>query len=166
MIKRLVMIFAAAAIIILGFVECRGVAEAKLIMKPREAVVLAEVKGTVEVKPATYKAVWVAGKASTSLLQGDEIRTGKNSKAVIHINDDPESIKVELESESALTIVRLAANTLTKNKGILLSLSLGKATVRAKNMGPKSILEIKTPTSTVSSRGDSSSFSVQVGNLE
>lgn len=155
-----------AAIIILASAECRGSVEAKLVMKPQRIAVLAEVKGTVEVKPATDKAVWVAGKASTSLLRGDEIITGKDSKAVIHINGDPESIRVELEGESRLTIVELVTDALTKSKGTLLSLGIGKATVRTRNMTPGSSLEIKTPTSIVSSRGVSSSFSVQVEHPE
>lgn len=164
MIRSVRVIF--AAIIVFGFAECRGIAEAKLAMSPRRTAVLAEVRGTVEVKPATDKAVWVAGTASTSLEPGDIIRTGKDSAAAIRINGGVESIVAELKSESQLSIIALTADAATGRKSTMLSLKIGEVMVRTKNMNPGSNFDIATPTSIVTSRGGSSSFSVQVERLE
>ena len=128
--------------------------------------VLAEVEGTVEVKPSTSKAVWVAGVANTALVVGDLIRTGKDSYATIHINQDAETINIELKSQSQLELVELSTNTATGRKKTILSLGAGEAMFKTKNMGADSKFEVKTPTSVIEPQGSKSVFSAQVEHAE
>jgi hypothetical protein len=158
MLKAIKIISVTAVIFNMGLGAL--VAEANTLIKPQEMATLAEARGTVEVKPAAGKAVWVAGAASTSLVQGDMIRTGTDSAATIRINEGAGSIVVELANDSLLSIVKLMTNVSTGTKDILLSLDLGEATIKTKDTDQRSKFEIKTPTSIVSSNGGSSSFSV------
>lgn len=123
---------------------------------------MAEVQGTVEMKPSSEKAVWVAAAANTSLAQGDIIRTGEKSYAFIHINGASGNAVIELKENSQLTIVTLARAASRENRSTLLSLDIGEANIKTKNMDKRSVFEVKTPTSIIAAEGNSSSFMVQV----
>lgn len=140
--------------------------ETAIATQARRAATLGEVRGAVEWKANPEVAEWTAGVKDTHLPAGSVIRTGRDSIVVIQINGDAENITAELDSESRLSIVELAISTSSGKKSTMLSLELGKATIKTKNISPGSILEIKTPTSIVSSQGRNSSFNVQVERLE
>lgn len=132
----------------------------------RRTATLAEVKGSVEVKPSTPKAVWVRGPANTALAEGDIIRTGNGSSAIIHISGDTENASIELGADSQITIINLAANAGGLKKNLVLSLETGEALVKTKRHEAGSVIEIQTPTSTVMSSGGSATFTVKAEKVE
>lgn len=132
----------------------------------KRTAVLASVDGSVEMKPSSEKAVWVAGAANTSLAAGDSVKTGKDAHAIVRIDGGAGDIIAELKSQSQLTILEMTANAATKKTTTLLSLDIGEATFKTNKTIDGSKLEVKTPTSIVASEGDTSSFSVQVEKVE
>lgn len=141
----------------------------KIALKPRRLAFLAGFKGAVEWKDGAPGSDWASAAEDTALSAGSTVRTGKDSSAVIMINGDSgdaESVSIELDSESRISIVEMAVNASTGNKSSLLSLELGKADVKAKNLRKGSVFEVKTPTSVISAQGSDSSFRIQVERSE
>jgi hypothetical protein len=125
-----------------------------------------EARGAVEWKGGPSGVEWMAAAKGAALPVGASVRTGKDSHAVIVINGEPESINVELDSESRISIVELSRDAASGRKNTLLSLEIGRVNVKAKSLAKGSAFEIKTPTSVVSPQGSDSSFNVQVEKLE
>lgn len=126
---------------------------------------LYEISGSVEMKSGDNGG-WSAAKIGTTVPVGGSVKTGKDSYATIRIDDGAETIFIELDSDSKLTLVELATGRTTGNKTTLVSLDMGKANVKAKNLSKSSVFEIKTPTSVLKTQGSDSSFNVQVEKLE
>ncbi len=130
----------------------------------KRTAVLAAVQGSVEVKPAMGE--WVPGRARTALAEGDFIKTGKNSWALITIGGPAETATVELRETSNMELKTLTANEKTGMSTTLLDLYAGEVMVKARAADEdKSMFEVKTPTSIVAVQGGKASFSVKVDQM-
>jgi len=127
----------------------------------KRTAVLMAVQGTVEIKPAIGE--WVPGTAKTALAEGDFIKTGKDSWALININGSTETATVELREKTNMELLTLAADEKAGTASTLLDLYAGEVMVKARAAGKDtSKFEVKTPTSIVAVRGGKTSFSVKV----
>jgi hypothetical protein len=124
----------------------------------KQAAALMATQGAVEIKPLGGE--WVPGVAKTALAQGDFIKTGKDSWALIDINSAGGIATVELRQSTNMELAELPGS-LTKNT--LLDLYAGEVTVKARKADASgSKFEVKTPTSIVAVDGGNASFSVKV----
>jgi hypothetical protein len=103
-------------------------------------------------------AAWLPVKADMIVNQGDTIKTGKSSEAVLNLGG---AGNVEVKESSQLSIAQLVQNSATGNKKTLLDLAMGEVFIKAEKLhGKEEKFEVKTPTSIVGVRG--TKFSVKV----
>ena len=131
----------------------------------KRTVSLMAVQGTVQIKPDVGE--WVPGRAKTALKQGDFIKTGRDSWALITIEGAGETATVELKEYSNLGLTEIAVNRSSGVTSTLLDLHLGEVMVKASGVERKgSQFEVKTPTSVVAIKGGSAKFSVKVEQVD
>ena len=131
----------------------------------KRTAVLMAVQGSVEIKPVL--GAWVPGRAKTALAEGDFIKTGKDSWALININGSAETGTVELREKTNMELKTLAGDEKTGMTVTLLDLYAGEVMVKVRAADKdKSKFEVKTPTSVVAVQGGKTSFSVKVDQLE
>lgn len=122
-----------------------------------------ELSGNVEAKIAN--GAWSPATVGMTLKQGDAIRTGDNSMALLMLDGPAESASVEVKKGSQLTIAELTGDKAMGTEKTLLDLALGEILIKAKKLhSEKSKFEVKTPTSIVGVRG--TTFSVTVEAVE
>lgn len=115
-----------------------------------------EFQGSVDVKIGG--ADWAEASKDIILNQGDIIRTGANSMAMVEIDN---AGVVEVKENSELMLAELTTNSADNSKRTVLDLSLGEILVKAKKLTEdNSRFEVKTPTSVVGVRG--TEFAVKV----
>jgi hypothetical protein len=124
---------------------------------------VAELKGTVEVK--ADKGKWMPATVGMVLNQGDTVRTKAESLAILNLDGNAQTAKVEVRENSQLQLAELLENKAEAKQTTLLDLSIGKILIRAKKLHSQtSRFEVKTPTSIVGVRG--TTFSVLVEAIE
>ncbi len=117
---------------------------------------IVDFQGSVEVKLG--KANWTAATKAAQLNQGDMIRTGANSTAVLELEN---AGIVDIKPNSELELSELTTDKKDNSRRTVLDLSIGEILIKAKKLtADKSRFEVKTPTSVVGVRG--TAFSVKV----
>jgi len=126
----------------------------------KRTAVVAEVKGTVDVKTADGN--WTAAKTGMVLNQGDIIRTKEGSSAILNVDGTAQTATVQVKEKSQLMLAELIMNKDDNSQKTTLDLALGEILVKAKKLhSEKSSFEVKTPTSVAAVRGTSFSVSVE-----
>lgn len=155
MVKIMLVIGIMAAIAIPAFGE-----------EVKRTAAIAGMKGDVEIMAGGQKS-WAKGAAMMVLNEGDTVRTGKGSWALLNINGKAQSATAELGENSEILLLELVKDDDEMTRSTMLDLSAGGVTVKAKNIGgEKSKFEVKTPTSVIAVQGGSASFSVNVEKLQ
>lgn len=128
--------------------------------KPQGYAVIASIQGNVEVRPGV--GAWSAAKGGESVGQGDAVRTGGSSWAVLDIYEGERLLaSVEVKQLSELRVLLL-----DPDKSILLDLALGEATIKSQRLSSdKARFEVRTKTSFIEVTGKAV-FSVAVEKLE
>lgn len=124
----------------------------------REAIVF-KLKGTVDVK--VNGGAWQPATAGMVLHEKDEIRTAKDSEAVLHLDQKGNTGKLELREDSLLRLGIMNWDNASQEKVTVLDLALGKVLVRAEKLTPNAKFEIKTPTATTGVKGTIFEVSVE-----
>lgn len=123
---------------------------------------ISELKGTVEMKIAGGN--WTTANLGAVLKEGDSIRTGKDSIAILNV-EGMETATVEVKPDSQVKLAELIQDKEAKTQKTLLDLSLGEILIKVQKLhSPNSKFEVKTPTSIVGVRG--TTFSVSVGTTQ
>ncbi|MFA6321422.1 MAG: FecR domain-containing protein [Candidatus Omnitrophota bacterium] len=122
----------------------------------RQAKVIST-KGDTMVKKAGESS-WVAAKVDMTVNQGDMVKTGKSSNAILNLGG---AGNVEVKENSQLSVAQLVQDSSTGDKKTLLDLAMGEVFIKAEKLRSKEEkFEVKTPTSIVGVRG--TKFSVKV----
>lgn len=132
----------------------------KTISKER-FVEITEARGEVQVQVAA-EAGWKLAKRGMRIQQEAEIRTGNDSKAVISIDEDASSGKVDIFSNSLLRIGFLGFAKKQSAKWTLLELGKGQILVEVKNLTADDSFQVQTPTSKTIVKGEGAVFEVNV----
>jgi len=122
---------------------------------------IVEARGEVQVQVAT-EAGWKLAKRGMRIQQDAEIRTGNDSKAVISIDGDISSGKVDIFSNSWLRIGFLGFAKNQSAKWTLLELGKGQILVEVKNLTVADSFQVQTPTSKTIIKGEGAVFEVNV----
>jgi len=121
----------------------------------RQAKII-NVKGDVIVKKSGQES-WIPAKIDMIMTQGDVIKTGNESNALLDLGG---SGTAEINPNSQLSLAQIAQDT-TGNKKTLLDLAVGEVFIKAEKLRTtEEKFEVKTPTSIVGVRG--TKFSVKV----
>ncbi len=113
--------------------------------------ILRETHGTVEVRIGG--AEWKPAEAGMVLYQNDEIRTGKESKASLLLDENGQTGNFELKPDSRLRLGVMQKDVQTGDKTTILDLALGQVLVHAQKLKGKSRFEVHTANSTTGVRG-------------
>lgn len=117
-------------------------------------VEIQELKGAVEVK-ATPQDNWKAAEKGMRVTQDGEIKTGKESTAVLLLDEQGATGKIDVTPNSWLRIAEMTYSGVgdEKVKKTMLDLALGQVLVQAEKLKGESSFQVRTPTSTTSVRG-------------
>lgn len=130
----------------------------------KRSATVVKADGHVTVKPAAGRA-WQKAVAGMALGEGDAIKTGPESIAVIDIEGSSRASTVEITQNASLVLSQLVKGPKPDTYKTLLDLSSGEVTIEADKLNsPESKFEVKTPTSVIGVRG--TKFSVKVETLE
>ena len=111
---------------------------------------LTKIEGTTEVR--IQKQAWEAGREGMVLHAGDEIRTGKDSRAELWLDDNGKTGLVEIRPETRMSLNKLELMP-GGDKETLLDVAVGRVLVRAGKLAGESKFEVRTPSSTAGVRG-------------
>ncbi len=101
---------------------------------------------------------WAQAKVDMVVNQGDTVKTGKASSAILNLGG---AGNVEVKENSELSVAQLIKDSDTGDKKTLLDLAMGEVFIKAEKLRSKEEkFEVKTPTSIVGVRG--TKFSVKV----
>lgn len=115
--------------------------------------------GKAEVKQVD-QTTWVPAAVGTILNEGDTLKTGAGSWALLNV-DEGKIGTVEVKASSEMTVAKLVADSQTNSSQTLLDLAMGEVLIKAQKVhGESSKFEVKTPTSIVGVRG--TTFNVKV----
>ena len=129
----------------------------------KRTATISEIQGSVEVKNTQGK--WSTAKTGMVLNQGDEVRTKGKSYAILDLDGNAKTAKVEMKENSQLSLAQLMENKAENAQTTMLDLSIGKILIKVQKLATtKSKFEVKTPTSIVGVRG--TTFSVAVEAIE
>ena len=111
--------------------------------------------------------VFAPAELGTELSQGDLIKTGAGSAALLFI-DGIETAQVQVYENSQLLMGELLIDREAKSQSTLLDLAMGKVLVKSKKiLSEDTVFEVKTPTTVVGVMGEmDSTFSVEVEAIE
>ncbi|MDD5440055.1 MAG: FecR domain-containing protein [Candidatus Omnitrophica bacterium] len=127
---------------------------------PVRTAVISEVDGTVSIRRALDKA-WVPAEKGMPLEEGDAVKTGTDSYAVVDIGTPDRGASVEVKPNSQLGIAELFKKDTKTTDKTLLDLAVGEVLVKTEKLKTEdSRFEVKTPTSIIGVRG--TKFSVKV----
>ena len=119
-----------------------------------------EMNGTVEI--STLGGAWVPASLGMSLVEGDMIRTGEESTAVLLLEGVSGTASVELYEESELELTELFEDKGEGAQLTFLDLSVGQLLITSQKLrSEKSKFRVKTPTSIIGVRGTTFSISVE-----
>ena len=140
-----------------------GMASLSIAAENMRIATVADIKGTVEAK--TGQDNWVPATLGMTLKQGDAIRVGKDSSALLNLDGQAQTATVTLNANSQLELAELITDTDAGSQKTLLDLSLGSILIKAAKLhSEQSSFEVKTPTSMVGVRG--TTFAVTVEAVE
>lgn len=120
-----------------------------------------DISGEVQVK-ITAADGWKIAEKGMRILQSGEIRTGKDSKAVILIGENDSASKVDVYSNTWMRMGTLGYSVKDNAKRTLLDLASGQILVQAQGVAGDGTFQIRSPTSTSSVRGSEATFEVKV----
>ena len=127
----------------------------------RDAKIL-DMQGKVTVR--TVDGEKVPGEIGMTLHQGDIVKTGSDSFALVKL-EGPETATVEVNENAQMLLSELQVDEEAGTQNTLLDLAIGKILIKAEKLhSDKSKFEVKTPTSVVGVRG--TTFAVEVEGLE
>lgn len=133
--------------LVLGLATCAFAVEGK-----RTAQIMS-LDGKAEVKLAG-QTNWTAAKSGDILNEGDTLKTGANSKAVLSIGAKADVGTVEISEKSQLLLSSMMFDQKANTSKTLLDLAMGEVLIKAQKVqGEQSKFEVKTPTSIVGVRG-------------
>ncbi len=111
-----------------------------------------ELTGEVTVKSAPDDG-WKLAAKGMKMNENGEIKTGKDSTAVILLDEKGSTGKVDIKPNTWMRIAELGYDDKQENKRTLLDLALGQVLVQAEKLKGESSFQVRTPTSTTSVRG-------------
>ncbi len=111
-----------------------------------------DITGEVQVK-ATPDDSWRLAVKGMKMNESGEIKTGKESTAVILLDEKGSTGKVDIKPNTWMRIAQLSYDEKQENKTTLLDLALGQVLVQAEKLKGESSFQVRTPTSTTSVRG-------------
>ena len=122
------------------------------------------IDGMAEVKPAGQMA-WIPARTNMVLNQGDTLKTGSKSWALLNVNGKGQTASVEVKENSQMLLAELLVDQQAGTSSTLLDLAMGEVLITAQKVhGEESKFEVKTPTSIVGVRG--TVFNVKVEAVE
>ncbi len=154
--RVLVLLFSSFALFPLAF----GFAQDETALPERFAQV-EDLSGEVQVK-VTAADGWKIAEKGMRILQSGEIRTGKDSKAVLLMDESDSAGKVDVYSNTWMRIGTLGYSLKDSAKRTLLDLASGQILVQAQGVAGDGTFQIRSPTSTSSVRGSEAVFEVKV----
>lgn len=154
--RVLVLFFSFLALLPLGF----GFSQDEAVLSERFAQV-EDISGEVQVK-ITAADGWKIAEKGTRILQSGEIRTGKDSKAVLLMDENDSAGTVDVYSNTWLRMGTLGYSAKDSAKRTLLDLASGQILVKAQGVAGEGTFQIRSPTSTSSVRGSEATFEVKV----
>jgi hypothetical protein len=113
---------------------------------------LSKFQGEVLIKRAGTEE-WIAGYQGMMLGEKDEIKTGRATKAEVHLDHDAETGKFYLYENSLLRLATLDRDSVSKDKTTVLDLAMGRVITRAEKLQGESKFNIRTPTVVAGVRG-------------
>jgi hypothetical protein len=144
--------------LILGLATCVYAAEGK-----RTAEIIS-LNGTAEVKLAGQTS-WSPAQVGTILNEGDTLKTGLKSEAVLNVDGKGQTATVDVSENSNLLLSAMMLDQKAGTSRTLLDLAMGEILIMAQKVkGEQSKFEVKTPTSIVGVRG--TTFRVKVEAVE
>ena len=150
--------FACIAALIFGMASLAFAAETQ-----RTAQIIS-IDGSAEVKPANSNS-WMPAQAGAVMSEGDTLKTGAKSMAILDIGEKGEVGTVEVSEGSQLQLATMSVDRKSDTSRTLLDLAMGEVMVKAQKVhGEGSKFEVKTPTSIVAVRG--TTFKVKVESME
>lgn len=96
---------------------------------------------------------WRLAVKGMKMNENGEIKTGKDSTAVILLDEKGATGKVDIKPNTWMRIAELGYDEKQENKKTLLDLALGQVLVKAEKLKGESSFQVRTPTSTTSVRG-------------
>ncbi len=124
------------------------------------SVIIAELKGPVQVKIRELKD-WRDAHPGDVLHEMDEIRTAAGGFALLLLDKDGETGKMELKEKSHLKLSTMKIDSTSLDKTTYLDLAIGKVLVHAQKLKADSKFEVRTPTGTAGVRGTVFEVSVE-----
>lgn len=154
--RVLVLLFSFLALFPLGFAFSQD--EAAL---PERFAQVEDWSGEVQVK-VTAEDGWKIAEKGMRVHQGGEIRTGKDSKVVLLMDETDSAGQLDVYSNTWLRMGTLGYSAKDSAKRTLLDLALGQILVKAQGVTGEGTFQIRSPTSTSSVRGSEATFEVKV----
>lgn len=105
---------------------------------------------------------WKIAEKGARIQQGGEIRTGKDSKAVISVDENASAGKLDIYANTWVRVATLGYSEKGSAKRTLFDLALGQVLAKAQGVTEDGSFQIRTPTSTSSVRGEAATFEVKV----
>jgi hypothetical protein len=141
-----------------------GMATAAFAAETSRTARITSLDGSAEVKPAGQSS-WSAVQSGAVLNEGDTLKTGAKSMAILDIGDKGEVGTVEVSEGSQLLLSDMTFDKKSDTSRTLLDLAMGEVLIKAQKVhGEGSKFEVKTPTSIVGVRG--TTFKVKVESME
>ena len=113
-------------------------------------VQIKDLSGEVQVRVSS-ESDWVLAEKGTRLKQDGEIKTGKDSLAVILLDKEGETGKIDIKPDTWMRIAELKYSGALKDKRTIMDLALGQVLVEAGTLKGEATFQIRTPTSTTTS---------------
>ncbi len=154
--RVLALLFSFLALFPLGFAFSQDA-----VVLPERFAQVEEWSGEVQVK-VTAEDGWKIAEKGMRVQQSGEIRTGKDSKAVLLMDENDSAGKVDVYSNTWLRMGTLGYSAKDSAKRTLLDLASGQILVKAQGVAGEGTFQIRSPTSTSSVRGSEATFEVKV----
>ena len=147
-------------VVLIAGVASTGLAEAV----KREARIV-DIDGDASIKRLGEKE-WLPAESDMTLTEGDMIKTGPDSWALLSLEgiEETASATVEIEEGSQLLFAEFVKDEAGEAGKTLLDLAIGELMITVEKLEAESKFEVKTPTSVTGVRG--TKFSVKVEALE
>ena len=130
-----------------------GLATSVFAAEARRTAHIVSLDGAAEVKLAG-QSDWAAVQAGAILNEGDTLKTGSSSNAVLAIGANNEVGTVEISERSQILLSAMMFDQQANISQTLLDLAMGEVLIKAQKVqGEQSKFEVKTPTSIVGVRG-------------
>ena len=129
-----------------------GFFEAGTVNAEEQLMVIKKFSGEVYVKRAEAQE-WQPATVAMTLHEGDQIKTGEDSRAEILLDRRGQSGVVVLKEESLMRIKTAQQDPKSHQEKTLLDLAIGRVIIFADRENKDSTFEVMTPTSTTGVRG-------------